>query len=294
MEPESRILVAGGSGMVGQALIKVLQNSGYSNIEAPARQQLDLADQLQTERYFREHRPEIVFLAAGKVGGLVANRDYPAEYIVENLKIYTNCIESAARNGCRKLLFIGSSCIYPNSAPQPISESALLSGPFEPMLEFFGAAKIAGIKLCQAYRRQYGFDAISVMPCSLYGPNDYFDLERAHVLPALLRKFHDAKMEGRESVEIWGSGQPRREFLHVDDFVRALVLRIIELAHLVGEVVGFAGRITLDTERPDGIPRKLLDVSRVRALGWTPEISLSEGLSATYRWMLDNTGTLRR
>ena len=312
MKKQARILITGGTGMVGRALRRRLKSQGFANMLAPPRAELDLTDHAATERYFDVEKPDYAFLAASRVGGIGANLDYPSDYIAENLRIYSNCIDSAVNAGVKKLLFIGSSCVYPNSAPQPISEDALLSGPFEPALEFFGAAKIAGIKLCQAYRRQYGFDAICVMPSSLYGPGDYFDLERAHVLPALLRKFHEAQESGASAVEIWGSGEPRREFLHVDDFAEAALflmqaysdervinvgsgedIQIMELARMIQSVVGFEGEIELDRTRPDGVRQKLLDITRASDLGWTPKIPLREGLESTYRWMLENSETIR-
>jgi len=298
--------------MVGSAIVRALQMQGFGNIVCPSSSELDLTDTIQVERFFDEHRPQLVFHGAGKVGGIYANQQYPVDYLADNLEIYTNVIKAAFRVKARKLLFIGSSCVYPNSAPQPIPEAALLTGPFEPALEFFGTAKLAGIKLCQAYRRQHGFDAICVMPSSLYGPGDYFDLERAHVLPALLRRFHEAKLGEKQSLAIWGSGEPRREFLHVDDFAKAAVflmryysdeqvinvgygedIQILELARLIRSVVGFEGEIELDRTRPDGVRQKLLDITRARELGWAPRIPLREGLESTYRWMLENPETMR-
>jgi GDP-L-fucose synthase len=275
---------------------------------APPRNILELRDRGAVERFFAAERPDYVFMAAAKVGGIVANDTYPADFIRDNLEIQTNVIDTAYRSGTRKLCFLGSSCIYPRLAPQPLTESSLLTGPLEPTNEWYAVAKIAGIKMCQAYARQHGFNAISVMPTNLYGPGDNFDLQTSHVLPALLRKFHAAKETGAREVTIWGSGTPRREFLYVDDLADALCflmerydspdiinvgcgedVTIAELAHLVGEIVGFRGALTFDRSKPDGTPRKLLDVSKSRALGWQAKTPLADGIRATYAWYLANS-----
>jgi len=298
----SRIFVAGGRGLVGSAIVRRLERDGIKPLVA-SHDQLDLCDQAAVDAWFAENNVEQVYLAAAKVGGIHANDTYPAEFMQSNLAIQTNVIHSAWRHGVKKLAFLGSSCIYPKLAPQPLSEDSLLTGPLEPTNEWYAVAKIAGIKMCQAYRKQYGFDAISIMPTNLYGPGDNFDLENSHVLPALLRKFHEAKSSAAESVEVWGSGAPRREFLHVDDLADACVflmqnysspdivnvgwgkdISIRELAELVSSVVGFSGRLEFDTSKPDGTPRKLLDTSKLQALGWQPAIRLDEGIASTYNW----------
>jgi len=303
VKPEARIYVAGHRGLVGSAICRRLEQAGFRNLIRRTRQELDLLSQAQVERFFAEERPEYVFLAAARVGGIQANRTRPAEFIYENLAIEVNVIEAARRWGVRKLLFLGSSCIYPRLAPQPIPESALLTGPLEPTNEAYAVAKIAGLKMCQAYRRQYGFDAIALMPTNLYGPGDNFDLETGHVLAALIRRFDEAREQGRASVRLWGTGTPRREFLHVDDLAEAALflmenytgeeiinvgcgedLTIAELARLVADIVGYQGEIEFDPSMPDGVPRKLLDVSRLFALGWRPKISLREGIAQTWRW----------
>ncbi|MEI6351440.1 MAG: GDP-L-fucose synthase [Verrucomicrobiota bacterium] len=306
MNSES-IFVAGHRGLVGGAIVRELQSTGYSRILTRSRSELDLLDAAAVGRFFDENRPELVVLAAAKVGGIKANSDYPVDFLLQNLKIQNNIIEHAARSGVRKLLFLGSSCIYPKLAPQPISEECLLTGSLEPTNEWYAIAKIAGIKLCQAYARQEGRNFISAMPTNLYGPGDNFNLQTSHVLPALLRKVHEAKESGIGEVTIWGTGTPRREFLHVEDLARAcrflletddspdLVnvgcgedLTIRELAEIVCESVGFQGKLVFDTTKPDGTPRKLLDTSRINRLGWTPRISLREGIASTYRWFLEN------
>jgi GDP-L-fucose synthase len=303
MLEESRIFVAGHHGLVGSAICRALHQAGFTNLVKRTRAELDLCDQAAVERFFVNERPEYVFLAAARVGGIKANSSYPVDFIRDNLQIQTNVIDSAWHHGVRKLLFLGSSCIYPKHAEQPISEDALLTGPLEPSNEWYAIAKIAGLKMCQAYRRQYGFDAISVMPTNLYGPGDNFHPENSHVLPALIRRIHHAKANGLSSVTIWGSGTPRREFLHVDDLARACLmlmehysgespvnvgtgedLPIIELASLIADVIGYRGQILTDTTRPDGTPRKLLDVSRLKAMGWQAAISLKEGIRDTYEW----------
>jgi GDP-L-fucose synthase len=300
---DSRIFVAGHNGLVGSAIVRRLRADGYSNLLLRTRAELDLREQAAVERFFAASKPEYVFLAAAKVGGIHANDTYPVDFLRDNLQIQTNVIDAAHRHGTGKLLFLGSSCIYPKHAPQPMPESCLLTGPLEPTNEWYAIAKIAGVKLCQAYRRQHGFDAICAMPTNLYGPGDNFDLRNSHVLPALIRKFHEAKSRGGEEVVVWGTGTPRREFLHVDDLADACLflmaryegaepvnigwgedISIGELAALVGEVVGFTGRLRFDTTMPDGTPRKLLDVQRLRTLGWAPKIRLGEGLRATYHW----------
>jgi len=312
MKPDSRIFVAGHRGLVGSAIVRRLQAEGASNLLLRTREQLDLADQAAVERFFADEKPQYVFLAAAKVGGIHANDTYPAEFLRDNLAIQTNVIHSAWRHGVRKLCFLGSSCIYPKLAPQPMKEEYLLTGPLEPTNEWYAIAKIAGIKMCQAYRRQYGFDAISLMPTNLYGPGDNFHPENSHVLPALIRRFHEAKARGDASVTIWGTGTPRREFLHVDDLADACVflmrgysgegivnvgtgsdLSIRELAELVAEIVGYTGAVTTDPSKPDGTPRKLLDVSRLQAMGWRARIGLREGIAQAYAWFVENAETAR-
>ena len=305
MKPDSKVYVAGHRGLAGSAVIRALQAQGFTNLVVRTHAELDLCDQQAVNAFFAAEKPEYVFLAAAKVGGILANDMYPAEFIRDNLLIQTNVIDAAYHNGCRKLLFLGSSCIYPKLCPQPIKEEYLLTGPLEPTNEWYAIAKIAGVKMCQAYRKQYGFDAISVMPTNLYGPGDNLHPENSHVLPALIRRFHEAKVSGAESVTIWGTGTPRREFLYVDDLADALVflmqnysdaehvnvgcgedLTIMALAHLVAEVVGYAGAITTDPTKPDGTPRKLLDIGRVSKLGWAPTTTLTKGIAQTYDWLL--------
>lgn len=307
MDKASKIFVAGHRGLVGSAILRKLQTEGYSNIVTRTREELDLRDQQAVNRFFEEERPEYVFLAAAKVGGILANSTCPADFIRDNLQIQTNVIDAAYRYGVKKLLFLGSSCIYPRNAPQPMKEEYLLTGSLEPTNEWYAIAKIAGIKMCQAYRRQYGFNAICVMPTNLYGPGDNFDLETSHVIPALIRKFHEAKAEGKSHVVVWGTGKPRREFLYVDDLADALLflmehynseeiinvgigkdITIQELAELIREVVGYEGDIVFDLSKPDGVPRKLLDVSRIHALGWQAKTPLREGLEKTYRWYVEH------
>jgi GDP-L-fucose synthase len=305
MHRESKIYVAGHRGLVGSAILRKLRIEGYTNLVTRTHAALDLTDQAAVQRFFAAEQPEYVFLAAAKVGGILANSMYPADFIRDNLVIQTNVIEAAYRHGVKKLLFLGSSCIYPKLAPQPMQEEYLLTGPLEPTNEWYAIAKITGIKMCQAYRRQYGFNAICVMPTNLYGPGDNFDLQTSHVLAALLRKFHEAKTTNAQSVEVWGSGTPRREFLHVDDLADAALflmhkydteeiinvgvgedISICALAELIGEIVGYKGAITFDPSKPDGTPRKLLDVTRLQALGWKAEIPLREGIAQTYQWYL--------
>ena len=306
MEQESRIFVAGHKGLVGSAIVRRLQAGGYGNLLLRGRQELDLTDGAAVRQFFETQKPEYVFLAAAKVGGILANDSYPADFIRDNLAVQTNIIDSAWRSGVKKLVFLGSSCIYPKHATQPMNESQLLTGPLEATNEWYAVAKIAGIKMCQAYRKQHGFDAISLMPTNLYGPGDNFDLKNSHVLPALIRKFHEAKLGGGSSVEIWGTGTPRREFLHVDDLADACIflmqryqgseivnvgvgedVSIAELAGIVKNVVGFQGELRYDRSKPDGTPRKLLDVGKINGLGWKAKIGLDEGIAATYRWFLE-------
>ncbi len=312
MNRDASIFVAGERGLVGSALVRSLAVRGFTNLISAPRAALDLREQLAVDRFFAERRPEYVFMAAAKVGGIAANDRYPADFIRDNLLIQNNLIDAAQRHGVRKLCFLGSSCIYPRLAPQPLREDSLLTGPLEPTNEWYAVAKIAGIKMCQAYARQYGFRAISVMPTNLYGPGDNFDLQSSHVLPALIRKFHEAKAAGSAAVTVWGSGTPRREFLHVDDLADALCLlmmgyespeiinvgcgedvTIAELAGVVRDVVGFEGEITFDRSKPDGTPRKLLDVSKMTELGWKPRIALQDGIRSTYRWFVGHASTSR-
>lgn len=307
MRKEAKIYVAGHRGLVGSAILRKLRAEGYSNIITRTHQELDLTNQQAVYQFFEAERPEYVFLAAAKVGGILANSTYPADFIRENLLIQTNVIDAAYRYGVKKLLFLGSSCIYPKFAPQPIKEEYLLTGALEPTNEPYAVAKIAGIKMCQAYNKQYGTNFICVMPTNLYGPGDNFDLETSHVLPALIRKFHEAKVTGAPHVVVWGSGTPRREFLHVDDLADACLflmnnydsseiinigvgkdLTIAELAQLIKEIVGYKGEIVFDTTKPDGTPRKLLDVSKIFNLGWRPRILLEDGIRSTYEWFVRN------
>ncbi len=310
MEKHSRVFVAGHRGLVGSAILRRLQADGFTNLILASRDQLDLRVENAVTGFFERFRPEYVLLAAAKVGGILANSTHPAEFLHDNLAVQTNVIDAAKNFGARKLLFLGSSCIYPKFAPQPIREEYLLTGELEPTNEAYAIAKIAGIKMCQAYRQQYGFSAISLMPTNLYGPGDNFDLQSSHVLPALLRKFHEAASSGAAEVIIWGTGAPRREFLHVDDLADAALflmqrydsgeivnvgtgedLTIAELAQTVARIAGFGGRLVFDSSKPDGTPRKLLDVSRLTALGWKARIPLEEGIQATYRWYLDHAAS---
>ncbi|QJT09791.1 GDP-L-fucose synthase [Oceanidesulfovibrio marinus] len=307
MQKNDVIYIAGHRGLVGSALVRRLAKDGCTNLLLRRSSELDLRNQAAVNAFFAEHKPAYVFLAAAKVGGIVANDTYPADFIRDNLQIQTNIIDAAYRNGVKKLLFLGSSCIYPKLAPQPMPENCLLTGPLEPTNECYAIAKIAGLKMCAAYRRQYGFNAISVMPTNLYGPEDNFDLQTSHVVPALIRKFHEAKVAGAATVSVWGTGQPRREFLHVDDLADACVylmrnydgeelvnigvgqdITIGELARLVAEVVGFEGDIQFDVEKPDGTPRKLLDVSKLTSIGWKAGIDLREGLAQAYAWYTES------
>ena len=298
----TKVFVAGHKGLVGSAIVRRLQADGIEAVVA-SRSELDLIDQRAVDDWFATNAIDQVYMSAAKVGGIHANDTYPAEFLRDNLAIQTNVIHSAWQHGVKKLLFLGSSCIYPRLAPQPMPEDSLLTGPLEQTNEWYAIAKIAGIKMCQAYRKQYGFDAISIMPTNLYGPGDNFDLENSHVLPALMRKFHEAKASGAPSVPVWGSGEPRREFLHVDDLADACVflmqtysdpdivnvgwgkdISIAELATLIKETVGYAGDIEFDASKPDGTPRKLLDTTRLTSHNWQPSISLADGIAMTYDW----------
>jgi GDP-L-fucose synthase len=310
---DKSIYVAGHNGLVGSAIVRRLRADGASHLLLRSSQELDLRRQAEVEGFFAEQRPQYVFLAAAKVGGIEANRSHPAQFIRDNLQIQTNVIDAAYRNGSRKLLFLGSSCIYPRLAPQPIPEDCLLTGALEPTNQWYAIAKIAGLKMCQAYRREFEFDAICAMPTNLYGPGDNFDLLESHVLPALIRKCHEAKEQRAEAVEIWGSGTPRREFLHVDDLADACVhlmrtysdaapvnvgwgidISIAELARLVADTIGFKGELRFDRSKPDGTPRKLLDTSRMTALGWQPKIHLAAGIASTYEWFRAHQGQVPR
>jgi GDP-L-fucose synthase len=303
MDSQQSIFVAGHRGLVGSAIVRNLQARGATNIITRTHGELDLTDSHAVDAFFVQQKPAYVFLAAAKVGGIKANNDFPAEFLRDNLAIQTNVIHAAWKHGVTKLCFLGSSCIYPKLAPQPLREEYLLTGPLEPTNEWYAIAKIAGIKMCQAYRRQYGFDAISVMPTNLYGPHDNFDLQSSHVLPALIRRMHEAKIRGDESVTLWGSGTPLREFLYVDDMADACVflmntyageshvnvgigedLSIRELAAKIASIVGFTGRIEFDPNMPDGTPRKLMDVSKLNAMGWRAKVGLDEGIAAAYAW----------
>jgi GDP-L-fucose synthase len=307
MQKSEKIFVAGHCGLVGSALIRRLESEGFNNLPKRNRSELDLADEEAVQHFFAQEKPAVVIFAAAKVGGIKANNDFPVEFLLDNLRIQNNVIHAAHQAGVRKLLFLGSSCIYPKFAPQPIPETALLSGPLEPTNEAYAIAKIAGIKLCQAYSREYGANFISAMPTNLYGPNDNFDLETSHVLAALLRKAHEAKTRKARELIVWGSGKPRREFLHVDDLASACLflleeydspeiinvgcgedISIRELAELICDVVGFDGELTWDTTKPDGTPRKLLDITKLCDLGWRPTILLRDGVAQTYDWFLAN------
>lgn len=304
ISPSDRIFIAGHRGMAGSAIVRRLQKGGYTNLLTASRRDLDLIDPVAVKDWFAAYRPEVVVLAAAKVGGILANDSFPADFLLENLKIQNNIIESAWRNGARRLLFLGSSCIYPKLAPQPIQEGSLLTGALEPTNEWYAIAKITGIKLCHALRRQHGFDSISLMPTNLYGPGDNYHATNSHVLPALIRRFHEAKQGNVPSVTCWGSGSPRREFLHVDDLADAALfclerwqpgpddcqfvnvgtgtdVTIRELASMVAEAMDYTGQIEWDASKPDGTPRKLLDVSRLTSLGWSAQIRLEEGLRNT-------------
>jgi GDP-L-fucose synthase len=307
MDKSEKIFVAGHRGLAGSAIIRCLEREGFNNLSKRDRSELDLADEGAVRNFFVQEKPAVVVFAAAKVGGIKANNDFPVEFLLDNLRIQNNVIQAAHKFGVRKLLFLGSSCIYPKFAPQPIPETALLSGPLEPTNEAYAIAKIAGIKLCQAFSREYGGNFISAMPTNLYGPNDNFDLDTSHVLAALLRKAHEAKARKEPKLIVWGSGKPRREFLHVDDLASACLfllekydspeiinvgsgedISIRDLAELICDVVGFDGEFAWDTTKPDGTPRKLLDITKLRNLGWQPAIPLRDGIAQTYDWFLKN------
>ena len=309
MQSEGSIFIAGHSGLAGSAILRALQSRGYSRLIVRTHQELELTDARAVKDFFQQERPESVFLAAAKVGGIQANNTLPAEFLRENLLIQTHVLHEAWQAGVKKMLFLGSSCIYPKLAPQPIPESALLTGELEPTNDAYALAKIAGIQLCKAYRKQYGANFIAVMPTNLYGPHDNFHLEHSHVLPALLRRFHEAQRDGLKEVTVWGSGTPKREFLHSDDLASACLFlmehydspeiinigwgqdcTIRELAEMIAKTVGYTGKLKWDDSRPDGTPRKVLDNRKLSALGWEPKISLQEGLRLTYQWYLENHG----
>ena len=309
---DSKIYVAGHRGLVGSGVVRALRAQGYKNILLRTHQELDLTENASVRSFFQRERPEAVVMAAARVGGIQANNTRPAEFIRDNLLIQDNVIDAAYRAGVAKFVFLGSSCIYPKLAPQPIKEDSLLTGPLEPTNEWYAIAKIAGLKMCQAYRRQYGFNAISLMPTNLYGPGDNFDLQNSHVLPALIRRFHEAQLRNDATLTVWGTGTPRREFLHVDDLADAVIyllktyedeaivnigwgqdVTIRELAEMVAAVSGFRGRLLFDSSKPDGTPRKLLDTSRLTSLGWTPKIPLKEGIERTYAWFKENIAEAR-
>lgn len=308
---DSKIYVAGHRGLVGSAILRQLKGRGYENIICRTSKELDLRDQLQVEDFFRKEKPEYVFLAAAKVGGIIANQNYPADFLRDNLLIQTNVIDAAYRHKVNKLLFLGSTCIYPKFAPQPMKEDALLTGELEQTNEAYAIAKISGIKMCEAYNKQFGTNFISVMPTNLYGPNDNFDLETSHVLPALIRKFHEAKVNAVPNVEVWGSGTPKREFLYSDDLADACIylmnnfsgssivnigvgedLSIKELATKIKEIIGYEGEIVFNTNMPDGTPRKLVDIQKISHLGWKATTTLDEGIKKTYEYFLNHTMTV--
>ena len=312
MDKTDKIYVAGHRGLVGSAIVRRMQADGYENLLLRTSRELDLREQSVVRDFFKSEQPDYVILAAAKVGGILANDTYPAEFLYDNLMMEVNVIHAAYLSGVKKLLALGSTCIYPKMAPQPLNEDALMSGPLEPTNEWYAVAKIAGIKMCQAYRRQYGSHFIAAMPTNLYGQGDNFDLEKSHVMPAMIRKFHEAKLAGSDQVTLWGTGSPLREFLHVDDLADACLfllenydepgiinigvgedLKIAELADIVRDVVGFKGEIVYDTTKPDGTPRKLVDTARINTLGWKAKIGLQDGIRQTYEWFLENTGSLR-
>jgi GDP-L-fucose synthase len=312
VDKDSRIYVAGHRGLVGSAIVRALQHQGYGNLVLRTRAELDLTEQAAVRNFFQSERPDAVIMAAARVGGIYANNSHPALFMRDNLLIQDNVIDAAHRSGVGKFVFLGSSCIYPKLAPQPIKEEYLLTGPLEPTNEWYAIAKIAGVKMCQAYRREFGFSAISLMPTNLYGPGDNFDLQNSHVLPGLIRRFHEAKVGGAETVTVWGTGTPRREFLHVDDLADAVLhllrtydgedivnigwgedVTIRELAELVVSVTGYDGRLVFDSTKPDGTPRKLLDTSRLTGLGWRPQIPLKTGIERTYAWFREHAADAR-
>jgi len=312
MQRDSSIFIAGHRGLAGNATFQALEKAGYTNLLARTRTELDLMDRVAVDAFFAATRPEYVFLAAAKVGGIAANNDYPADFIYQNLVIQNNVIDSAYRNGAKKLLFLGSVCIYPKFAEMPIREESLLTGELEPTNQWYAIAKIAGLKTCQAYTKQYGWPTISLMPTNLYGPGDNFSLFGSHVLPALIRKFDDAKMRGDTELTLWGSGSPRREFLHVEDLAAASVflmenyessepinvgvdedISIRDLAELVQGVVGCEAKIVWDSSKPDGTPRRKMDNSKIKALGWSPSYSLESGIQSTYEWYVENRSLAR-
>ncbi len=315
MEKTSKIFIAGHRGLVGSAILRALEKDGYANLIVRTRQELDLLDQRSVSEFFEKEKPEFVFMAAGKVGGILANKTYPAEFIYENIMMKSNVIHNAYLNGVKKLLFLGSVCIYPKLAPVPVKEEYLLASSLEPTNEPYAIAKIAGVKMCQSYNRQYGTNFIANMPANLYGPNDNFDLENSHVLPALIRKFHEAKINNSPTVSLWGTGEPRREFLFVDDMADGCVfmmknfeptkeqnekgemflnlgagydISIKELAEMVKEIVGYDGKLSWDTSKPDGTPKRLLDSSKILDMGWKPRVSLEEGIRKTYEWYISH------
>jgi GDP-L-fucose synthase len=312
LNQDARIYVAGHRGLVGSAIMRALEKAGYENLIFRTHEALDLKEQSAVRGFFQDAQPEVVIMAAARVGGIHANNSRPAEFLRDNLVMQDNVIDAAYRSGAGKFVFLGSSCIYPRMAPQPIREDSLLTGPLEPTNEWYAIAKIAGLKMCQAYRREFGFNAISLMPTNLYGPGDNFDLQNSHVLPALIRKFHEARNRGDDSVEIWGTGTPRREFLHVDDLADAVIfmlrnyedekivnvgwgedVTIRELAELIKSAIGYRGTLSFDPSKPDGTPRKLLDVSRMNALGWRPRIPLKAGIESTYSWFKEHAAEAR-